>query len=784
MRIHLQNIKCYEDRVFDFGLDGLALLSGQSGKGKSTIIQGIHFALFGVGNKITSFGKTSCKVELEFDGIKIMRSKNPGRLIVNDVIEGDAGQSLINDKFGETFDVTGYIPQNAMKSFIMMNPTDKLSFLERFAFEGTDLVGMKLRCKEYVSGKNTALLDAISKLEMAIEMADSFQEPEMVDFPIKVTNNNYDKAINNENIRHKNTNVLISKLEKSIIESRDKLSKAENALILVDVNNKELDIISVELTAENMKKLEICDNADDIDDYIILLNVIISNREFLKLSETYILYDAELTKVVQDELSELRRKLNDVSSELWLTYDRNETDEMITDNENLLKDLERLENLKSKLKNKNMTSSVMATVIEKNKKLRDKLQQSHNCPSCKTRLRLVDGCLSNDTDEFQLPSNFTKAQLTTLIEEMTSDVILSKDIEEIYSLYEENLPDITDVRHDLDYMRSYKFEQVEHEKTKLSYENCINNGVFSKTCMSFKDKVASCKVELDKLEKSRCVETDLETEMTEDELRSYIQSIKVKMVEKSHCCKRIDDLSLRSNRYKNSNDKILASYDVSLDTIVSILKTKIKEGELELTDLYTKRKLHSVNLEQIARWVRMTDDLKTYRGWEDKLSGLQDIETTRRNEYSAALTLKDKILEAESIAMVNLVESINTHARVYLDDFFEDDPIVVTLQAFTHTKKVTKAQISIDIEYKGMECDLQMLSGGEMSRIVLAYTLALAEMFNSPLLLLDECTCNLDQETTNHVFDAIKEHFNGKLTIIVAHQVVTGIFDRSIDLDN
>jgi ABC-type multidrug transport system fused ATPase/permease subunit len=47
---------------------------------------------------------------------------------------------------------------------------------------------------------------------------------------------------------------------------------------------------------------------------------------------------------------------------------------------------------------------------------------------------------------------------------------------------------------------------------------------------------------------------------------------------------------------------------------------------------------------------------------------------------------------------------------------------------------------------------------------------------------LDECTASLDQETTSDVFDAIKENFNGKLTIIVAHQVVTGIFDRSIDL--
>jgi DNA repair exonuclease SbcCD ATPase subunit len=81
MKIRLQNIKCYIDNTFDFGETGLALLSGHSGKGKSSIIQGIHFALFGVGNKIISFGKTTCKVELEFDGIKIERSKNPCKLV-------------------------------------------------------------------------------------------------------------------------------------------------------------------------------------------------------------------------------------------------------------------------------------------------------------------------------------------------------------------------------------------------------------------------------------------------------------------------------------------------------------------------------------------------------------------------------------------------------------------------------------------------------------------------------------------------------------------------------
>ena len=81
-----------------------------------------------------------------------------------------------------------------------------------------------------------------------------------------------------------------------------------------------------------------------------------------------------------------------------------------------------------------------------------------------------------------------------------------------------------------------------------------------------------------------------------------------------------------------------------------------------------------------------------------------------------------------------------------------------------------------------MECNLNMLSGGELARVVLAYTLALAEMFNTPLILLDECTASLDQEMTRVVFDSIKDHFNGKLALIIAHQVVSGVFDKVLIL--
>ena len=79
-----------------------------------------------------------------------------------------------------------------------------------------------------------------------------------------------------------------------------------------------------------------------------------------------------------------------------------------------------------------------------------------------------------------------------------------------------------------------------------------------------------------------------------------------------------------------------------------------------------------------------------------------------------------------------------------------------------------------------MEADISMLSGGELSRVILAYTLSLSEIFNSPLVLLDECTASLDQELTSTVMEGIKKNFSHRLVIVIAHQVVSGDFDRQI----
>ena len=97
-------------------------------------------------------------------------------------------------------------------------------------------------------------------------------------------------------------------------------------------------------------------------------------------------------------------------------------------------------------------------------------------------------------------------------------------------------------------------------------------------------------------------------------------------------------------------------------------------------------------------------------------------------------------------------------------------------------KDASKPQINLEIDYKGIEHDLGMLSGGEMSRVILAFTLALAEIHNVSFVMLDESTASLDQELTGTVIEGLKENFTGKLIILIAHQVVQGAFDTIVKL--
>ena len=225
MKIRLINFRCYIDKTFEFDDNGLVLISAASGAGKSTILMGIQFVLYGIGKNLQNFGKTSCSVELEFEDMKIVRTKRPNRLVINDCYEDDVAQNIINKKFGDTFNVTSYISQNALNSFIIMNPTEKLEFLEKFAFKDIDLPEIKNKAKNLISKRNEELNKTISQIEIAKNMLNELNEPVEVKFPFKCKPSDYDKFEKNEEIKIKNceiqlkkSNNIISKIQTEINE--------------------------------------------------------------------------------------------------------------------------------------------------------------------------------------------------------------------------------------------------------------------------------------------------------------------------------------------------------------------------------------------------------------------------------------------------------------------------------------------------------------------------------------------------------------------------------------
>ena len=820
MRIRLKNFRCYEDNTFDLGDNGITLISAPSGYGKSTILNGIYFALFGVGNKVTTFGKTSCLVELEFEDIKITRTKRPNRLVVTreqSEYEDDVAQEIINSKFGENFDVTGYICQNAMNSFIMMNPLEKLSFLERFAFKDIDLNDIKLRCKSNITKTHDELIANESQLQMAKNVLAELKKPDEIKFPIKCKKSQIELAIKNENVKFKNCNTLINRAQNNIDKKEKELTSIQLLKSIISTRSELIDslnnkIIQIDSQLEDIN----LENTDEtkLQKHKIMLSNLLLQKEMTDLEIRFKEDSKKLDNMRIQEEAEYQVQLENIINELWQEFNPEELSDTLDSLSATLNDIDKIENIKKELLKYTTIESDKIDGFElalqqmqkdldlKNRLIsRLKLQKTlYSCPSCHSKVRLVNNslCLEKDTDingdidtDMNTISNEINvitsniSNLTRTIENQKYKLKLKTELElslsEIINSYEE-IPDKTNINNDINYLKEYQLNQRNLEKRKKAIEDSIRNSSFSSSYNSFKNNVFNLEKQLNKL-KTKYQDTPIP--FTENDLREMIQleSETITLFKRLNSNKA--ELCFEKQKNKNillqAENEHKTKYQQLRDEIE--VKNEIRELKNEIQSIENKREEHSQNLRLIDDWKRAQNDIETYNQWKDKIISLESDCDVSRQKHSAAMILKEKILEAESIALLNIIDTINTHVQLYLEAFFPDDPITISLQTFKETKKSTKPTINLLIEYKGMECDLNMLSGGELSRVILAYTLALGEIFNTPLLMLDESTASLDQTMTSCVFNGIREHFNGKLVIIIAHQIVEGGFDTVIKLD-
>ena len=797
MKLKLHNFRCYEDAEFDFGNEGLTLISGASGKGKSTIMMAIEFALFGSGNKLQTYGKRGCSVELMIENnFKVFRQKGPNRLIVNDEFEDDAGESIIKQRFGTSM-LSCYIPQNIRKTFILMSPAERLEFLESLVMSSVNVTEIKNKTKALIKklgDEQTETLGSLRAMDITLK---TVEKPTSVQFPIKVSKENMEKAEKNEIIKNKNAKIMIRKTEERLAQLTSLLSESKVVGAVIDEKTKRVKSIE-----EELEKLE-SEHKQDHDIYeettlreaMSKLKLLIQNKSVQDKIKEFENSKRQLEELKKEEHERITCEISNI--ETWVDMSRVEAIEQaelwnleylkLQEFRSLMKrkiDVDAL--VKSRDLLKIEIQNTMSEIETRKKALNDfEFQKTvYSCPHCSSKLKFSDSGLQLtehvstskiidvDAERWLLEHHCIKR-----LNELTTKLQKKERIIEEQETIALSIKEIGDVDQDAEVERQNINTYIDENIKK---ENKLEK--LKKSLLTPSPAIFTLEKKNSILEKEIAT-FPVQTPMSESEedLRKCIskqESAKIvfELYKKTH-----SSLTLALKEAKRQLDDAIIKR--SLISSIEQIEDEIQSCKGELESFKEKYDKTSKTLGDIEKYHLYIQKYEQWKQLIDQRTLLAKQEETLRSRYAAACTFKEKILEAESMSIANTINTINTHAQVFLDHFFPDDPITIRLVPFKETKESQKPQINIEIEYKGIEHDISMLSGGEMSRVVLAFTLALAEIHDTPFVMLDESTASLDQELTCSVMEGLTENFGNKLVLVVAHQVVQGAFNNIVKLD-
>lgn len=765
MKISLENFKCHAECQYDLGEKGITLIKGNSGIGKSSILDAIHFAMYGKGMKVLKIGTKSCKVVLSTSNIEITRTKGPNHLIVKrgDIIyEDDAAQSVIYDLFTDNYDGTGYMKQNDTNSFILLSPTDKLQFIENYAFHGINIQTYKDYIKNIIRDREKIMNTISANLSMTADVLSEKEEPEAVDPP-----------------RIKDKKTISSKIKKcddAIISIKKKIEKlhlknTEWSALQTSIESKRDQIKSLE---KNIKPVD--DNIDSINHTLKekqqLLSQLIQHKQYI-VEHTQLQKDSErVEEMYKQAKDELTTKYE--SYDLWKPHSKADCIRLIDELKSYSIEKKMYDTYTKELNS--LTHTSLDELDDEISSLSQKIadveisNKVYKCPGCDKKLYISKGNLHdcstktvmNETDYKQ-----SKKRLKELQKKREKASITNHRIDELTNktndFVEKDIPDISQF-----YETQKKLEhEMQQIKAKIDTDDILK---------SMRDDIT---IRTKKIENKRI---DVDAAIDEESLREDIHSLSSKLrdikrltQEQESLRKQID--SCRSDITSKKQHFIKKfGEEENIDGL-------LKDNNEKLDSLTKKLSKYKDNQLQLERYNQYETDYHEYKTWCEKYDALQKDEIDMSNKVCSANMLRDCIADAQALSMQGVMSRIEDIVQDYLDLFFVDDPLAVKINAFKEDKKKkVKAQVNVSIDYKGMECTTGMLSGGELQRVMLAFNLAMSEIYNLPFILLDETMSNLDEDTTQTIVDGIKERCGDKLIVIIGHQVVSGVFDKIIDI--
>ena len=753
MKITLENFKCWTNHTFDLGEKGQTLITACSGFGKSSLFSSIIFAITGEGKKIVQYNKKKCKVVLEYKDLVITRTKNPSSLRVKDKDgvewKDDAGQDIIDKIFSCVFEKVGILGQKSENSFITMSATNKLSFLERFAFEGVDLKDVKNNIKSTIVERQNELLKITTEkdtIERIINDKNGSDTLKKMRKPVGFSQDKFEKMSDEYDTMHKE----MERLETEMEENKSKEIRLQSLQSLQDTFEKEITNLKNDLTKINV--LSETDNER-------LTSELDAIEQYIEYQELQSEYDDELKEFERDTRDKLEGLQSQLQSDDELQSLQSSLQEYKLE-KNRLQKYETIENKITELKRKYCKDKHLDIA----KSIASHTIRHITCIKCETKMvsyedgRCEESDVQHDDNENHIDYNVL-SELKNTLEELNNQ-------EYIINQYSNELQTIGDCK------SGYSLKEL--QKMIDTAQQCIEE----QRVLRDKVKELSETQHPYSLRKKAKILTSKKSAIS---IESFKEGRDEELVE-------ILNNDTDNNEKKRGIEKEIAKNETHLRKIMNEMHEMggLEEITSSVKTIQSLRKNIAKLSKKIEEW-RMyklyKDDISDFERMKERLSDILKEEVVVVKRLNAIKNFKERVSQAQSISLSQIINTINEYAEIYMSEFFEEN-ITCYLKSWkdTNNGKNTKPQIDLDIHYKGNDMEFGSLSGGEQDRVVLAYTLSLAELFKLPFLMCDESISSLDKESTERILSSIKRYYKGEQVLFIAHQVITGTFENVIDL--
>lgn len=677
-RIYLENYRIHEKLEVEFD-KGINLLLGENGKGKSSILEAIGYALFGSDLRGTQkdaiqYGKKSAKIQVEFTGVDgeeyIVTRKLPGTTSIYRKSNPELELQGKEDRIRELCGIKGDI-KDVYDNVIVAKQNEFIS-----SFKATAKDREKTFDKVFNTEIYREIYDGYSKdvegkykNEIAIEensiksISDIMEDSQEIKEKLEL-----------EEEREKEFEKYLNNLSAELKEIKEKLNQISGTELKIEKINGEIRkseevLNSITLQEEKLKK--------QIEETILAKEIadknIENHNEYIKTSEIL-----ESIKKEKKELDQIKEEQNNLEKELIsLEKLRGDSNNQVNLWKNSIENLktscrekkDRVDFLQGEIEKKEKNLQVYKGELEKNIPLLEELERfESDIENGEKKLNTFIVKLQEKESDLEIKKgqrdNLIKERLDEKIEEFKS---IENDKKKIEGEIEKNIT--------LGIANKEAHEKLKSSICPFLNENCKNlsgkdiNNFFLERRKRYVEIITDKKHQLEELEvKLKDKEKIVEMKTILNRLNHEIE-LKISEIEVDQAKFQRGEEKLKNKKLEYENWKLINSIKNREEILAknTQLETKI-ENENSEKDIIERDKIKNILNEDIERGKELKEKIEE-KLLEIKELSLKEKEIRNSIEENKPALVKYQELSEEVEKYETLLNSLKESNELYLENY-------------------------------------------------------------------------------------------------------------------